>query len=129
MALGGDGLNAGDLDREIRLQVGTSVQSDTSGEATLSWADVTDEVNASGKVDAQWLPAGTKEAWQAQQRLGSYVDGVYIIQDRTIRPTPDKSRIIGHDGRIFDIKPYIEIGRGQGLQIPVVATDAVGDTV
>lgn len=123
------GLSSGDLDREIRLQVGTPVQTDTSGAVTMDWADVTDEVNPSGYVDAQWLPAGTREAWQAGQRLGAYVDGVYRIQYRSVLPTPDKSRIIGHDGRVYDVKPFIEGGRQDWLDIPVVATDATGDTV
>ncbi len=122
-------LSAGDLDREILLQVGTPTQSDASGEATMAWAAVTDDVNASGYVDAQWFPAGTREAWQAQERLGAYVDGVYRIQDRTVRPTPSSYRIIGHDGRVYDIKPYVEIGREEGLDIPVVASDTLGGTV
>ncbi len=92
------GLSAGDIDREIILQVGTPIGKDDLGADIMHWDPVTDEVNPSGYVEAQWLPAGTREAWQAQQRLGAYVDGVYRIQYRTVLPTPDKSRIIGHDG-------------------------------
>ena len=123
------GLSSGDLDREITLQMGTPSQSDASGEETMTWAAVTDEVNAGGYVDAQWFPAGTRETWQAQERIGATVDGVYRIQDRAVRPTPSNYRIIGHDGRVYDIKPYVEIGRGEGLDIPVTATDAIGDTI
>lgn len=107
------GLNAGDLDREIVLQTATRVQS-ASGEPIVTWG-------ADETVWAEWLPAGTKEAWQAQQRLGAYVDGVFRIYDKTPRPTPDDMRIL-FDGRVFDIKPYIEIGRSEGLEIPVVAS-------
>jgi head-tail adaptor len=114
------GLAAGDLDRDIVLQIGTDTQS-ASGEPIRSWANVTAEtLDNNGTIAAQWLPAGTKEAWQAQQRLGSYVDGVFRIYDRTVRPVPDASRIL-FDGRTFDVKPYIEIERGQGLEIPVIA--------
>jgi SPP1 family predicted phage head-tail adaptor len=106
------GLNAGQLDREIVLQTATAVQSE-SGEPIVTWGD-------DDTIWAQWLPAGTREAWQAQQRLGSYVDGVFQIYDRAIRPTPDTTRIL-FDGRVFDVKPYMEIGRGEGLLVPVVA--------
>lgn len=124
------GLNAGDLDREITLQVGTPREgSVASGEVLLDWAAVTDEVNASGCVDAQWLPAGTTEAWRAGQRLSASVDGIYRIQYRSTLPTPDKSRIVGHDGRMYDIKGITEIGRAEGLDIAVMASDALGDSV
>jgi head-tail adaptor len=114
------GLAAGELDRDIVLQIGTDTQS-ASGEPIRSWANVTAEtLDNNGTIAAQWLPAGTKEAWQAQQRLGSYVDGVFRIYDRTVRPVPDASRIL-FDNRIFDVRPYVEIERGVSLDIPVVA--------
>ena len=109
------GINAGNLDREIILQTATKTQDSSTGEELIDWDDVQET------IWAQWLPAGTRESWQAQQRLGSYIDGVYRIYDRTPRPTPESSRIIGHDGRTYDVKPVIEIGRGEGLEIPVVA--------
>ncbi len=107
-------LNAGDLDREIVLQTATKVQSD-SGEEVFDWANATSDT-----IMAEWLPAGTREAWQAQQRLASYVDGVFRMYDRDPRPTPDDTRIL-FDGKVFDTKPYVEIGRGEGLAIPVIA--------
>lgn len=96
------------------LQTAPLIQSD-SGDATFDWAHAT--VRTSW---AEWCPAGTREAWQAQQRLSSYVDGVFRMYDLDPRPTPDNSRIL-FDGRYFDVKPYVEIGRGAGLEIPVVA--------
>lgn len=105
-------LASGQMDRLIVLQTATKSQDEDTGEEILSW---TDEF-----LYAQWLPAGTTEAWRAQQRLESYVDGVFRIWDRTPRPTPDASQIL-FDGRVFDVKPYLEIGRGQALEIPVVA--------
>jgi len=106
------GLSAGELDREITLQTATAVQSE-SGEPIITWGG--DQV-----IWAQWKPAGTREAWQAQQRLGSYVDGVFVTYDMNPRPTPDATRIL-FDGRVFDVKPYVEIGRSEGLEIAVVA--------
>ncbi len=106
-------LEPGLLDREIVIQTATKSQDPTTNQEVLTWDD---DVT----VWAQWLPAGTREAWQAQQRFGSYVDGVFRMYDLSPRPTPDASRIL-FDGREFDVKPYIEIGRGEGLDVPVVA--------
>ena len=109
------GLNPGNLDREIILQTAEAVQSD-SGEETFDWANADEQT-----IWAEWLPAGTREAWQAQQRLGAYVDGVFRVYDHLEpRPRPDNTRIL-FDGRIFDLQPWIEIGREEGLMIPVVA--------
>jgi len=108
------GLSAGDLDREIVLQTAPPVQSD-SGEVTFDWVNA-----ALDTIWAEWLPAGTTEAWKAQQRLASYGEGVFRIYDRDPRPTPDDTRIL-FEGRVFDTKPAIEIGRGEGWEIPVVA--------
>ena len=108
------GFDAGLLDRRITLQTAAPVQS-ASGEQTFDWAHA-----VSQDLWAQWLPAGTREAWQAQERLASYVDGVFRMYDLAPRPAPEACRIL-FDGRVFDIKPYIEIGRREGLEIPVVA--------
>src|ERR1051325_5053766 len=111
------GINAGRLDREIVLQTAELIQSE-SGETSLDWANADEET-----VWAQWLPGGTTEAWRAQQRLATTISGVFRIYDRDPRPTPENTRIL-FDGRLFDLMPYVEIGRGDGLEIPVVASDA-----
>lgn len=108
-------INAGALDREIVLQTATKTQDVNSGEEVITWA--TSPVT----LWAQWLPAGTREAWRAQERLQSYIDGVYRIYYRDPAPTAAGSRIIGHDGRTYDVKPPIEIGRAEGWDVPVVA--------
>ncbi len=111
------GLDAGLMTAEIVLQTAPAVQSD-SGEQTWDWDHVVAQ-----DLFAQWLPGGTRETWQAQQRLGSYVDGVFRIYDLDTRLRPDNTRIV-FDGRIFDTKPYVEIydgGMVVGLDIPVVA--------
>lgn len=110
-------IGAGDLDRLITLQTAAVGQSN-SGEPTFDW-----DGGTSVQIWAEWLPAGTKEAWHAQQRLATQVDGVFRIYDISPRPAPEKSRIL-FDSRIFDVHPYIEIGRGEGLEVPVVASDA-----
>jgi hypothetical protein len=107
------GLSAGALDREVTLLVATKTQNAETGEEVLTWS--TEDV-----IWAQWLPVGTRETFHAQQRLGGYVDGIFRIYDRTPRPMPDTHRIV-FDGKTFDLKPYIEIGRGEGLDIPATA--------
>lgn len=107
-------LEPGDLDRRIVLQTAAAVQSD-SGEVSFNWASA-----AMVNLWAQWLPASTREGFLAQRQIGSYIDGVYKIYFRE-EPLPDRCRILGHDGRIYDVKPAIEIGRGEGWMVPVVA--------
>ncbi len=107
-------LSPGSLTRWITIQTAAPTQS-SSGEPGFDWAGATDET-----VAAAWLPAGTRESWQAQQRLGSYIDGVYRIYYRD-EPSPENTRIVGHTGRLFDLKPPVEVGHRVGLDLPVVA--------
>lgn len=112
-------LNSGDLDRDIVLQVGTPSQS-KSGESTLVWTNVTeDTLDGNGTIAAQWLPAGSLEAWKAQSRLEGIIDGVFRIQFRE-DITPSYTRILWA-GKTFDVRPPVEIGRQEGLDIPVTA--------
>lgn len=110
------GLDCGRMDSEIVLQTATKTQDARTNEELVTWGG--DET-----IWAQWLPAGTREAYLAQQRLDTAIDGVFRIYDRETRPTPDGTRIL-FDGRVFDVKPYVEIGRGDGLEIPVVGREA-----
>lgn len=105
-------LASGQMDRQIVLQTPVKSQDQDTGEELMDWTETV--------IWAQWLPAGTSESYHAQQRLQSTVDGVFRIWDRSPRPVPDGTRIL-FDGKIFDVKPYVEIGRGQALEIPVVA--------
>lgn len=107
-------INAGDMDREIVLQTATKTQDTSSGEEVIQWGLLNET------IWAQWLPAGTRESWQAQQRLGAFVDGVFRIYDRQPRPTPSNSRVV-FDGRDYDVKGVVEIGRGEGLELVVTA--------
>lgn len=112
------GINAGDLDREITVITGVKTQDSGTGEEIMTW-DATD-AEAAQVVWAQWLPAGTKEHWQAQQRLSAYVDGVLRLYDTFPKPTPDGTRIV-LDGRTFDVKGVVEIGRSEGFDLAVTA--------
>lgn len=111
------GINAGLLDREITLITGVKTQDSGTGEEVIVWdADAPDAANT---VWAEWLPAGSKEL-QATRGTLSYIDGSFKLYapDRAI--TPDGTRI-RWAGREYDVKPPIEIGRGEGYLVPVVA--------
>jgi len=107
-------VNAGDLDREITLVTATELPASGSGEVLFDWDHATQET-----IWAQWLPGGTRETWQIAQTRGE-IDGVYKIYYRD-EPKPDRCRILGHDGRTYDLKPAIEVDRRAGWLLPVVA--------
>jgi SPP1 family predicted phage head-tail adaptor len=105
-------IEAGLLDREIVLQTATESEDATTGQSLLTWA-------ATATIWAQWLPSGTREFWQARQ-IHSEIEGVYKTWYRS-DVLPDVSRLVGHDGRLYDIKPVVEVGRREGILIPVVS--------
>ncbi len=115
------GLDCGLMRAEIVLQTAPTQQS-ASGETTFDWAHATTQ-----ELSAQWLPAGSTEAWRAQQRLESYVSGVfriYDLDDVASRPGPDNTRIL-FEGRTYDLKPAVPVydddGAVVGLDLAVVA--------
>lgn len=107
------GLNAGDLDRDITIKTATKTQDVSSGEEVIDW-DLLDD-----PIAAQWLPAGTRETWQAQSRLEGFIDGIFRIYWRD-DIVPDATRILW-DGKLFDVRPPVEGGRQEWLDIPVTA--------
>ena len=107
-------MGVGPMDREITLQTATRSTDATTGETVLTWDSADDET-----LWAEWLPGSTREGWRARQ-IDSSIEGVYRIHARD-EPVPDLNRIIGHDGRTFDVKPCTEVGRGMGWLVPVVA--------
>lgn len=108
------GLTAGDLDRRITIRTAQPVTSE-SGETVMDWAHAVETT-----IWAQWLPGSTREAYLAQRQLGSYIEGVYRIYHGA-EFLADRTRIIGHDGRTYDTKPLVEMGRGDGWLVPVIA--------
>lgn len=105
-------LNCGQMDREIVIQSATRSKDAVTGQDLLTW-------DTGETIWARWLPAGTRETWQARQ-IYSTIDGVYQIHFMD-GISPDTNRIIGHDGRTYDVKPPIEVGYRESLSIPVVA--------
>jgi head-tail adaptor len=107
------GLEPGDLDRRIVVQTATRSRDETTGEEILTWGE-------DDTVWAQWLPGSAREIWQARQ-IDATIEGGYKVYDLPTRPTPDGSRIVGHDDRLYDVKGVTELGRGEGLLIAVAA--------
>lgn len=105
-------MDAGDLDREIVLHTATTSTDATSGQEIQDWEET-------ATIWAQWIPGTSTEAWRARQ-IHSEIEGVYKVYWRD-DITPEGSRILGHDGRTYDVKAPIEDGRGDMLLIPVVA--------
>lgn len=108
-------LDAGNLDREIILQTATMSQDSVTNQEVLTFDAEDDEA-----LWAEWLPGTATEVWKARQ-IDSTIEGAYRIYDRDPRPVPDINRILGHDGRTYDIRGVTEIGRGEGLIVLVVA--------
>ncbi len=71
-------------------------------------------------VSAEWLPQSATETWRARQ-VDASIEGHYHTYYLSPLPAPDLSRIIGHDGRLYDVKGVTEIGRKRGLLIAVAA--------
>jgi hypothetical protein len=115
------GLDPGLMTADIVLQTATKSLDPATNQEVLTWTPSTDQA-----LCAQWLPAGSTEAWKAQQRLESYVSGVFRIYDLDTveaRPKADETRIV-FNGRTYDTKPYLEVydgGMVVALDIPVVA--------
>jgi head-tail adaptor len=107
------GLSAGRLDREIVLQIASPTQSE-SGAVTFDWDHAT-----SLTLWAEWLPRGMRETFRFE-REGAYIDGLFRVYDIVPRPTPDNTRIL-FENRVFDVQGVTEIGRGEGLDLAVVA--------
>jgi len=106
------GLDAGALDREIVLQTATRSRDETTGEEVLTWD--TEET-----IWAQWMPSSAREVWLARQ-INSEIAGMYRTYYRD-DVYPDVSRIVGHDGRTYDIQGVTEEGRQDGILIAVAA--------
>lgn len=106
-------IQAGRLNRRITLQTATRTKDEDTGEELVDWTV------RPVRLPAEWLPGGTREAFQAQQRLAAYIDGVFRIRYRE-RPSPENNRIV-FDGRTYDLQPPIEIGLREGWDIPAVA--------
>jgi hypothetical protein len=105
----------GQQNRRIQLQTAAVVQT-PSGETILDWAHATTET-----VNAAWLPAGTVETAITEAHVRSFIEGVYRIGWREPGPAPENTRIVGHRGHLYDLKPPIEIGYRAGWDLPVVS--------
>jgi head-tail adaptor len=108
-------MNAGQRDREVTIQTATTTQDAETGEQLIDWDDIDEQVEM-----AQWFDGNTRETFYAQQRLAAHIEGIFRVA-YIARPNPATQRIVDEDGRVFDIKPPVEVGRREGWDIPVVA--------
>jgi hypothetical protein len=104
----------GHLNRRIQLQTAAVIQL-PSGDTIIDW-----EHAETATVNAEWIPGGTRETSFVQTVRTSYVAGIYRINYREPRPSPDTTRIVGHDGVLYDLLPPIELGYRGGWDLPVV---------
>ena len=102
----------GRRDREVVLELRTKTTNAATGEDVLAWAPAF-------FLWAEWLPAGTREAYQAQQRLEGYIDGVFRIP--WLAGIHSEAYRIVSEGVVYDIKPPVERGYHEELDSPVVA--------
>lgn len=109
-------LASGRMDRQIVIQTASTSLDPVTNQEVVTW-------QSAEPIAAEWLQRGAREVWQARQ-INAEIDGLYQIYDQSPRPTPDTSRIIGHDSRLYDIVGVTEIGRGAGLQVAVIAKAA-----
>lgn len=107
------GVATGRLDRQIVIQTATVSTDPTTGQDVADWTTA-----AARTVAAEWLPDTATETWKARQ-VDATIEGVYMTHDVAPRPTPEASRILGHDGRTYDVRGVTEIQRGRGLLIAV----------
>lgn len=106
-------LASGRMDRTIVIQTAAKSVDPVTNQEVLTWL-------SAPPIYAEWLPSNAREVWSARQ-INAEVEAIYQVYDQHPRPTPDGSRILGHDGRLYDVAGVTEIGRGAGLQIAVIA--------
>lgn len=102
---------AGRLDRRIAFQVAREDQS-ASGEVRLTFVD-------HAEVWAERRSQAAREAFKSDQRYAE-VDEVFRIRYRT-DVTPDAKMRIAFEGRAYDIKGVLEVGRREGLDVLATA--------
>jgi SPP1 family predicted phage head-tail adaptor len=104
-------MQAGKLDRRVTFERATATQASPSGEQVLTWAE-------ERSVWAQVEPLSGVELFRSQQ-LGAKVDTRFRIRwpgaDAGI--TPDETLRILYEGRYYDIRSVLELGRREGLEI------------
>ena len=106
-------MNAGALDRRLRIEVATETQS-PSGEVTLTWPGTLLADVWASKRDL----SGT-ELFRAQQ-LAAKVDTEFQIrypQDLDPFPNPDETFRLVCEGISYDVTYVSEIGRREGLKL------------
>lgn len=100
-------MRAGKMDRRITLQRKSS-SGDSFGQPIETWADI-----SGGTVWAEVSPVSGNERWLSQQMIAE-ADTLFRI--RYMAGLTPLDRVV-YDGRTYDVKSVIEIGRREGLDI------------
>lgn len=110
-------LSAGDLDRRIRIEVGTeTAHPNGSGEQVTTWATL-------ARVWASVQPLQGRERFTAQQ-VAAEIDTRIRIRYRS-DVQPERTRVVDENDRVFDVKSVLELGRRDGLEILATARGEV----
>jgi SPP1 family predicted phage head-tail adaptor len=103
-------VNAGRLDRLIRFQEAVSSQDD-SGQEIPVWTPL-------GLAWAQVTPLRGGESYGSAQQVVADADTKFKIRwPEDFSVTPRETLRILYDGRVYDVKEVIELGRREGLDI------------
>lgn len=105
-------MSAGRMDRSITMQFASESTDSTTNQPIEDWND-------EAVLWAEWLPISAQEVWQARQ-IDATIEGAYKVHYRD-DVAPNTARILGHDGRLYDVRGVTEIGRREGLLISVIA--------
>ena len=102
---------AGALDRRISIEK-LEESTDEAGQPTSAWLPYLE-------VWAAREPLAGKETFAAQQ-VKADADTGYRIRNPHVTVSPKWQRIVDQ-GRVYDIRSVLEIGRGEGLAIQAQA--------
>lgn len=105
-------LGTGRMDRRVTLQSATMSIDPITNQEIAGWSAMAD-------VWAERLPIAAHEVWQARQ-IDATIEVIYRLHYRDDL-TPEGTRILDMDGRLYDVKGITEIGRRQGLMVAVSA--------
>lgn len=116
-------IQAGRLNRRILLQTAIVSQDEATGAEIVTWpTDVAgnEDLVSGVPLRAEWLSGSTSETYRVGNRLATYIEGIFRIRYREPIPNEKTNRVV-MDGRVYDIKPAIELGLREGLDLPAVA--------
>jgi len=113
-------MNAGELDRLIRIEFATETLS-ARGEPIKAWPP--DGGSFIDKVAAKVILPGGREAQSADQTVakGRAIFSIRYRDDLAVLPNPDDTCRVIYQGRTYDVLDVREVGRRAGHEIDAEA--------